>query len=952
MRSDEVEGQLSGPAHPIPDQSLDCGCGQMRCPKLVKYAPRNFYVGLICWIGAIQGAAQAYFGLTSPVIVRRFNFPPDILEWFSLFTDGLIPLILALPIAYWGDRIHRAAWTGALILIQSVGFLTLIIPHFTHNSSRVIEETTNTTHLSIYAEDHPELCAVTGLARVSVEEDEICYFTLLIIIISQILNWVGNIAYFALGISYLDDNTRKRHVAIPLSFIIAFKLIGMFFGYLLAWGCLQIDADDVTLKVASYREQIGGWWIGWPILAFLLALPGIPVALLPRRLPSEIVEQAAASILDLAGRTSPISESTISGDTKKFGDTGYFASLIRLFTNKILMFNILASAFCIAALVNFAINEDIFLESRFYVPRPSGLLLGFGDPLTSRVVTILLRPIIIGTFIIISGIVIVKMRPRAKWLVIYNIIVGIIAASIIFSLAFNDCKKPPIEWSNSRGSISLLKYCNRNCRCLNDANFRPICNIKSSSVFYTPCHAGCTSIDDSGDIRKYLGCSCIENNEAIEGPCESSICQIGWIVFEISTIIVYTLIASGAVSCAIIGLRSVYIQDKALAIGLWIVLTSFFTYLPGKMLYWKLTDITCIHRGNSPSSCHLYDSESLGSYLAWLTALLLLFGVSFEIIMFFFSRNLRLYRESEIELNDINQAPTQAIPLVEQPIQQQNPQDGSSSPEIDTTLAVVTTTDPEPQPATSTDAVQTSAQSSKNLKENGPLKYGPLGPGSPRKTQILPTKEANTPISDSEDTDSEQIHNRRAPISLSTISYKRLEVDSDEISDSSMGSSRRIHSLKASSSAVSRVSSETPSLHAVAGFSATDDIQFTKFPKKKKDFSYSGDFNEVGIPIVEYPLTSMNSRSIGSILASSKSRDQIKKFQMKQENYKNKDGNAKGDTSRPLSPEYASSGFESSTSDAQKVIDQKPSMSGKNISKSTSNLPNPKPKIYGYTTAL
>lgn len=166
----------------------------------------------------------------------------------------------------------------------------------------------------------------------------------------------------------------------------------------------------------------------------------------------QVVEQAAASILDLAGRTSPLSESTISGETKKFGDIGFLPSLIRLLKNKILMCCIFASVFCTVGLLNFVGNEDIFLESRFYVPRPSGLLLGFGDPLTSRIVSLMLRPIIIGLVIIISGIVIVKLRPRAKWCMCYNIIIGSLAAMIIFSLAFASCQKPPISGLNQDGS--------------------------------------------------------------------------------------------------------------------------------------------------------------------------------------------------------------------------------------------------------------------------------------------------------------------------------------------------------------------------------------------------------------------------------------------------------------------------------------------------------------------
>lgn len=90
-------------------------------------------------------------------------------------------------------------------------------------------------------------------------------------------------------------------------------------------------------------------------------------------------------------------------------------------------------------------------------------------------------------------------------------------------------------------SISLLRYCNKNCRCSDDANFSPICDNKNLYTFYTPCHAGCTNVDDTGDVKKFSGCNCIEeitglhgNNEAIQGPCGSITCQYGWIVFEVT----------------------------------------------------------------------------------------------------------------------------------------------------------------------------------------------------------------------------------------------------------------------------------------------------------------------------------------------------------------------------------------------------------------------------------
>lgn len=86
----EVEGGLTGPANPIPSQSIDCGCGQMQCPKLARFATRGLYVGLICWIGMVQAAIHAYFYVTGSTIARRFQLDPYLMSlYFIDFTFQL-----------------------------------------------------------------------------------------------------------------------------------------------------------------------------------------------------------------------------------------------------------------------------------------------------------------------------------------------------------------------------------------------------------------------------------------------------------------------------------------------------------------------------------------------------------------------------------------------------------------------------------------------------------------------------------------------------------------------------------------------------------------------------------------------------------------------------------------------------------------------------------------------
>lgn len=96
-----------------------------------------------------------------------------------------------------------------------------------------------------------------------------------------------------------------------------------------------------------------------------------------------MVEQAASNILEQSG--------TMRGSqrisTKKVGDTSFLPSMLRLVTNKILILNILGASFLMTGLMNFLAKENIFLESRFQVPRPTGKLVGFGDPILSRTIT-------------------------------------------------------------------------------------------------------------------------------------------------------------------------------------------------------------------------------------------------------------------------------------------------------------------------------------------------------------------------------------------------------------------------------------------------------------------------------------------------------------------------------------------------------------------------------------
>lgn len=192
-----------------------------------------------------------------------------------LIVSDLTPFALGVVIAYWGDRIHRAAWIGAIVLLQSVSYFVMIIPHLTHHT-RVVEETENVTHMSIYAgnvfltsvlnaiqrissylssfpDDSRDLCSETS-SRIVAKEKEFCYFTLAMIVVVQVVAGIANISYFALGVSYLDDNTKKKHVSGLIGFLISVKIFGILVGCMLAWICLRWVSTSLIITILE-RER-------------------------------------------------------------------------------------------------------------------------------------------------------------------------------------------------------------------------------------------------------------------------------------------------------------------------------------------------------------------------------------------------------------------------------------------------------------------------------------------------------------------------------------------------------------------------------------------------------------------------------------------------------------------------------------------------------------------------
>lgn len=221
--------------------------------------------------------------------------------------------------------------------------------------------------------------------------DEVTYSitTLIMLFVLQVAIALGNIVFYSLGLSFIDDNVKEDHSPALIGTALAAKLWGGQLGSLLAYG---VAATSL------------GWWLGWAVLAPALFIMAILISLFPKQLIKTVVRQAADNIVEAVSghnHTSPY---------RLLADTSFGSSLRRMITNKILVFNVLAAAFIETALVNFWAHEATYLQARFYVPTDDSGLTEW----PSRLWSTLLRPSSLAVAVLLGGLIISKAKPSAR----------------------------------------------------------------------------------------------------------------------------------------------------------------------------------------------------------------------------------------------------------------------------------------------------------------------------------------------------------------------------------------------------------------------------------------------------------------------------------------------------------------------------------------------------------
>ncbi|KAK7884705.1 hypothetical protein WMY93_027828 [Mugilogobius chulae] len=410
---------------------------------------------------------------------------------------------------------------------------------------------------------------------------------------------------------------------------------------------------DITLSSKMTPQSplwVGAWWIGF-LLAGTLCLPvGFAIMSYPRKLPGSQETTATCEA------PQDKEKSHTSASDPEFGQTlrDMPKTLLHLCLNPTFICLCLAvapSAALISALSAFMIK---YIESQFRLSSAKAAML-FG--------IIMVPTLGGGTFI--GSYIVKRFKLQVRGMIRFCL--GCTLFSVFLNMMFLiHCPTVsmagvtvPYTSSQMDGHVldlrpynslqqlhssslddRLTAQCNSNCSC-DKQKFSPVCGA-DDVMYFSPCYAGCSSINTTAGGEVYSGCSCVVANIygreglAVAGQCEGSCSSEAAVFLSIFTIAVL-LHSFCSIPPITATLRCVTESQKSFALGIQWILVRTLGAIPAPIVFGALMDQTCLLRLNEDQgSCFLYENSKMSYFTVTFIAILRVFGILFFILALVF----------------------------------------------------------------------------------------------------------------------------------------------------------------------------------------------------------------------------------------------------------------------------------------------------------------------------
>ncbi|KAL7736165.1 hypothetical protein ACLKA6_003711 [Drosophila palustris] len=690
------------------EKNVACGFWLFRGAFFQRFANQTAYVLLYGIVGCIFSMTYAYFNGTITTIEKRFKIPSKNTGIISVGNDISQTLVSAV-LAYYAGKGHRPRWIGFGLLTIVVFCLMTTSPHFLYGPGEDALALTkefgatsdeNVTMEVIEEQRSKTLCRLHG-GGAECEVGEGNFAPQVLLFVAQFISGIGGSLYYTLGVSYMDDNTKKSKTPALLSLSYFLRMLGPAIGYALASFCLRLYIAPQLHPVINNKDPrwLGAWWLGWIVMGGLLAFSGVFLSMFPKELPRAVARRLVEEKrrrerqslkLKEASRNDKLTaelEPQVSPVEPKasFGDM--LVTFKRLTTNKTYMCNTLSNIFYLIGYTPFWIFTPKYIEVQY---RQSAA--------TSSMVTGTVALAFSAIGVLLSGFIISRYKPRARYMAAWNVISAFLVVAGVVTYAFIGCpdNETSVIVNIHNRDLSSDATCNSACSC-DYVRYSPICG-ENNMTYISACHAGCKMEHVRSDGKKvFYDCSCIPGGgsnasspfsfkrltaldlasdnsslsldgdmsslsyvemlaagQATPGACPVN-CWTQFVAFLSVMCFLKFIGAAGRASNFLVSVRCVPEKDKTAAMGFGMMLCSMFAFIPGPIFFGWIFDRMCLVWGKTctnKGNCWLYDPQSMRYTLNFTAAVFITLGAIFDFGVWYYVKDLKIFDEEikEVEM--------------------------------------------------------------------------------------------------------------------------------------------------------------------------------------------------------------------------------------------------------------------------------------------------------------
>lgn len=626
-----------------------CGWGPVRPKTCQRFRTPRYLLLCLCGASFIQG--MIVNGLISVVIStleKRYSLSSSESGLISSSYD-IMSAISLIPISYFGGIGVKSRYISLGLLSIAAGSFTFSLPHFTSNLYNFGRSDDN----QLCTINGSSTCSVTAsTSNLSVSDYKFVFY------LAMLMMGVGSVPLFTLAQPYLDESVPVQSASLYLGIYHCCNVLGPAAGYVIGAISLSyyVDIDRIEYVTVNSESSrfVGAWWVGFLIGALLAALIALPLMGFPGILPktSDYKEGRERETYKTGCQEDrSLGEGEQEGQgagEKKSSIWDVFRSFKVLMMNPTFVFLTLAETTEGFVLAGSSTFLPKFAEVQFSLPASTaGLYVGAAIIPAGGLSTFMGGFIVKRFNLTVRGIL-----KFCVGLMMSSTVMGffllIHCPSVPFAGVNIEYGEPATSGTKFLGSFQS-SACYNNCSCAQADNYNPVCGI-DGITFYSPCHAGCNSIDKSTSPWSYSNCSCIasiptSSFEAQQGTCEST-CTLLSPFLIISTIFVLIKFTV-AIPALTATLRCVPHKERAFSLGIQWTISRCLGFIPGPIVFGKLIDMACLlwqSDCEDEGSCFFYNNEKM-SYLAM--AIMLTGNILTATFIFL---SLRLYRTKSVKL--------------------------------------------------------------------------------------------------------------------------------------------------------------------------------------------------------------------------------------------------------------------------------------------------------------